>query len=186
MDNEKFILLTLEENIEVLEKTKSTLSKDIMGLINEFEETFERGNKVFVFGNGGCAGVAQQMASAFIGRFKSGKPSRPVISLSSDASLITALCNDYGFENIYKKQVEAYVKEGDLVIGLTASGNSLNVLNAVEKAKEIGAKTLGITGESGGKLKDICHCIIRIPSGNPTFIEDIMAEINSILCKTID
>jgi D-sedoheptulose 7-phosphate isomerase len=133
MDNEKFILLTLEENIEVLEKTKSTLSKDIMGLINEFEETFERGNKVFVFGNGGCAGVAQQMASAFIGRSKSGKPSRPVISLSSDASLITALCNDYGFENIYKKQVEAYVKEGDLVIGLTASGNSLNVLKDTQR-----------------------------------------------------
>lgn len=186
MDKKELIMTSFNATENTSKECKSTLMDDLLKLMDLFEKTFESGNKVLVFGNGGCAGVANQMVAAFIGRFKSGKEGKPVLSLSSNSDLITTLSNDYGFENIYKKQVEVYANKNDLVIGLSASGNSANVVKGIEEGKLKGAYTVGITGESGGKLKEIVDFIIRIPSKKPTQIENTMAEINSILCKALD
>lgn len=186
MTKKELIQTSFDETLSTANKCKSTLVEDLLNLIDLFENTFKNGNKVLVFGNGGCAGVANQMVAAFIGRFKSGKEGKPVLSLSSNPDLITTLSNDYGFENIYKKQVEVYANKKDLVIGLSTSGNSANVVKGIEEAKAKGAYTVGITGEAGGKLKEITDSIIRVPSKKPTQIENAMAEINSILCKALD
>lgn len=186
MNKKELILTSFDETENTSKKCKLALMEDLLNLVDLFENTFKNGNKVLIFGNGGCAGVANQMVAAFIGRFKSGKESKPVISLSSNPDLITTLSNDYGYENIYKKQVEAYANENDLVIGLSTSGNSANVVKGIEEGKLKGAYTIGITGEGGGKLKKIADFIIRIPSKKPTQIENTMAEINSILCKALD
>lgn len=185
MAEKDLILTSFNETKNTAERCISTLVEDIVKLADLFEKTFESGKKVIVFGNGGCAGVANIMAASFIGRFKSGKEGRPVLSLSSNADIITTLSNDYGFENLYKKQVEAYVVENDLVIGLSTSGNSVNVVNGIEEAKAKGAYTIAITGEGGGKLEGIVDFIIKIPSKQPTQIENVMGEINSILCKML-
>ncbi|GMG95462.1 D-sedoheptulose-7-phosphate isomerase [Tepidimicrobium xylanilyticum] len=185
MIDKSLIVNFLDETKNTSERCKSVLVEDIVKLADLFEKTFENGNRVIAFGNGGCAGVANIMAASFIGRFKSGKEGRPVLSLSSNADIITTLSNDYGFENIYKKQVEVYALKNDLVIGLSTSGNSVNVINGIEEAKAKGAYTVAITGESGGKLKEIVDFIIKIPSRQPTQIENVMAEINSILCKVL-
>lgn len=186
MDRENLIINSLDNTREVSEKSKEKILQDLLELIDLLEKAFKNKNKVMIFGNGGCAGVANQMVAAFIGRFKSGKEGRPVLSLSSNPDLITTLANDYGFENIYGKQVEVYANKDDIVIGLSTSGNSLNVLNGIEAAKLRGAYTVGITGEEGGSLKEIADFIIKIPSKKPTQIENTMSEINSILCKTLE
>jgi D-sedoheptulose 7-phosphate isomerase len=139
-----------------------------------------------VFGNGGCSSIAQLMEAAFVGRYKSEKLSRSFISLSSDATVLTTLANDFGFENIYKKQLVAHLTPEDCVIGLSTSGNSQNVLNGIAYAKDQKAITIGMTGMTGGKLKDVADLCIRVPSNNPSFIEAVMSSIYSIICKTIE
>ena len=183
---EKFIYDFFNEYIEVIEKSRDDLKDKIIELTSIFDLTFKKGNKIIVFGNGGCAGIAQQMQGAFIGRFKSGKGAKAVLSLSSDAALLTTLSNDYGFENIYRKQLEGLMENGDVVIGITTSGNSENVVNAIAYAKVNGAYTIGFTGESGGKLKAICDFMIRVPTTQPSYIEEVISSINAIVCKLLD
>lgn len=186
MNKKDFIIISFTDSTITSEKCKENLAEDLLKLMDLFEETFQNGNNVLIFGNGGCTGVANQMVAAFIGRYKSGKEGRPVLSLSSSPDLLTTLANDYGFEKVYRKQVEVYANKKDIVIGLSTSGNSVNVLDGIEAAKNKGAYTVGITGDDGGKLKEIVDFIIRIPSKKLTQIENAMAEVNSILCKALE
>jgi len=175
-----------KEDIRVKQESIEALTEKIMELAALFEKTFNDGHKIIVFGNGGCAGIAQQMTAAFTGRFKSGKTARPVLCLCADASHITTLSNDYGFENIFVKQLEAFLKEGDVVVGLSTSGNSANVVKGMEYAKEKGAFTIGFTGEKGGKLNSIADFLLKVPSTQPSHIESTFSVVNALLCKLID
>lgn len=155
-------------------------------MLEIFRDTFNKGGKVIIFGNGGCAGIANQTESAFIGRYKSGKIARPVLSLCSNSIAITTLANDFGFENIFSKQLEAFATQLDTVIGMSTSGNSKNVVRGIEFAKQNSIMTVAYTGEKGGKLKEIADILISTPSEQPSIIEDLFSIINSIICKTLD
>jgi D-sedoheptulose 7-phosphate isomerase len=181
-----FIYRFFQEDIEVKEKSRELLADKIIELADILDKSFQRGNRVFVFGNGGCAGIAQQMAAAFIGRFKSGKKPKPVLCLSSQASMITSIVNDYGFDQVFKRQLEGLMQEGDVVIGFSTSGNSKNVIEGLKYAREKGAFTVALTGESGGRLMDEADFIIKVPSSQPTHIESTFACISAILCNLID
>jgi len=162
------------------------LTEKIIELVEVYKRTFNDGHKIIVFGNGGCAGIAQQMTAAFTGRFKSGKTARPVLCLCADASHITTLSNDYGFENIFVKQLEAFLNEGDVVVGLSTSGNSVNVVKGIEYAKEKGAFTIAFTGDKGGKLNSAADFVLKVSSTQPSHIESTFSVVNALLCKLSD
>ena len=133
------------ENVKLLEQVSEQIA-----------EAFQRGNKILLCGNGGSAADAQHIAAEFIGRFKKERKSLPAIALTTDTSVLTALSNDYSYETVFSRQVEGLGEKGDVLIGLSTSGTSKNVVEAVKRAKEIGLITIGFTGKSGGDLKKLC------------------------------
>ena len=178
---------------EELQAHKETIEKSIATMIPQIEEaskmvieTLKRGNKVLLCGNGGSAADAQHIAAELTGRYKVERRGLCAIALTTDTSALTAIGNDYGFERIFDRQVEALVREGDLLIGISTSGNSLNILSALLLAKEMGAKTLGFSGKGGGKLNYACDINLVVPSDDTPRIQEMHILIGHILCQAVD
>lgn len=144
------------------------------------------GNTVYLMGNGGSAADAQHIAGEMIGRFKRERKALPVLALTTNSSVITAIANDYGFDSCFEKQVEAFVKGGDVVIGISTSGNSQGILRAVRLAKEKGAVTMGLTGQDGGSLKDLVDICLQVPSRNTPRIQECHMTVGHILCSIVE
>ena len=149
-------------------------------------ETVQTGRTVFFCGNGGSAADAQHLAAEFVGRFVRERDGLPAVALTTDTSILTAVGNDYGFDTVFARQVKALARPGDLVIGLSTSGNSANVLAAFAAAKEAGAKTIAFTGRSGGRMKDTADCTIAVPADVTARIQEMHIMIGHILCEWID
>ena len=149
-------------------------------------ETLKNGNKILLCGNGGSAADAQHIAAELIGRYKSDRRGLPAISLTTDTSALTSIGNDYGYDRIFDRQVEALANKGDLIIGISTSGNSQNVINALKKAKELDCKTLGFSGRDGGNMNNICDINLIVPSNDTPRIQEIHILIGHIICQIID
>lgn len=176
-----------------LQAHKATIEKTIEQMIPQIEEaskmlveTLKNGNKVLLCGNGGSASDAQHISAELVGRYKTERRGLPAIALTTDTSALTAIGNDYGFDRIFDRQVEALVNEGDLLIGISTSGNSLNVLSALLLAKEMGAKTLGLSGKGGGKLNYACDVNLVVPSEDTPRIQEMHILIGHIFCQGVD
>ena len=135
-------------------------------------ESLRKGGTIFLFGNGGSAADAQHIAAEFVGRFRHERRPRPAIALTTDSSALTAIANDYGFEQVFARQLRALGQKGDIAIAISTSGNSANVLAAVHVAKELGLAALGFTGGDGGKLKSECDLAIVVPSTDVAHIQE--------------
>ncbi len=170
----------LKNFIEQEEKDRTT--EKIAG---ELAEAFTNGNKVLICGNGGSNCDALHFAEEFTGRFRKERRALPAIAIS-DSSHITCVGNDYGFDYIFSKGVEAYGKEGDMFIGISTSGNSGNVIKAVEKAKELGMKTVALLGKDGGKLKGMCNYEFIIPGETSDRIQEIHMMILHIIIEGVE
>ncbi len=144
------------------------------------------GNKVILFGNGGSAADAQHIAGEIVGRFKRERRALPAIALTTDTSILTAVGNDYGFERIFERQVEALCMPGDIAIGISTSGNSPNVIRGLMKAHDLGATTIAFTGRDGGKLVDIAHYSFVVPSYDTARIQECHITLAHVLCEIID
>ncbi|RUM44615.1 MAG: D-sedoheptulose 7-phosphate isomerase [Hydrogenimonas sp.] len=149
-------------------------------------ETLEAGHKILLCGNGGSAADAQHIAAELTGRYKIERKGLPAIALTTDTSALTAIGNDYGYEHVFARQLEALAQKGDLLIAISTSGNSQNVLYALEKAKEIGCRTVGLSGKGGGKMSDLCDINIVVPSDDTARIQEMHIMIGHILCQLID
>lgn len=149
-------------------------------------ETFQKGSKVLLCGNGGSAADAQHIAAEFVGRYESERIALPAISLTTDTSALTALANDYDFERIFARQVDALAREGDTLIAISTSGNSRNVISAVMKARERGCKVVGLTGAGGRKLASLCDACVMVPSVRTARIQEAHITIAHIWCEIID
>ncbi|HEY0460002.1 MAG TPA: D-sedoheptulose 7-phosphate isomerase [Pyrinomonadaceae bacterium] len=149
-------------------------------------ETFERGNKILICGNGGSAADAQHIAAEFVGRYETERVALPAIALTTDTSALTALANDYDFERIFARQVEALARDGDLLIAISTSGNSPNVIAAVMKARQKGCRILGMTGAKGKKLASLCDKAVRVPSERTARIQEAHITIAHVWCEIID
>ena len=160
-------------------------AEDILCAINTIVSVFKRGGKVVLFGNGGSASDAQHIAAEFMGKFNIDRSPLPAIALTTNTSLITAIANDYGYENVFCRQVRALVNKGDIVIGISTSGNSLNVLKAIDEANSIGAITIAITGCTG-KLKDISNISIEISSNKTSIVQESHIMIGHIICQFVE
>jgi D-sedoheptulose 7-phosphate isomerase len=146
----------------------------------------EQGGKILLMGNGGSAADSQHIAAEIVGRYKKERRGLPSIALTTDTSILTSVGNDYGFNFIFSRQVEALCVEKDVVVGLSTSGNSANVVAGIEKAREIGAYTVGMTGAKGGKLAELCDLNLAMPSTDTPRIQEAHITVGHILCDLIE
>ena len=163
-----------------------SIHKVIELVVENCVDAFRSDKKMLLCGNGGSASDAQHIAAELSGRFYKDRAPLYAEALHVNSSFITAVANDYGYEAAYARMVEAAGKSGDVMIGISTSGNSLNVVNAMEKAKEVGMITVGFTGNNGGKLKSICDYIIQIPSDDTPRIQEAHILVGHIICELIE
>ncbi len=185
MDLDNFIKDNIFASSEII-KNSVLLSKNIADSILLITDTIKNGNKIILFGNGGSAADAQHIAAELIGRFKLERQSYPAISLCTDPSIITSLGNDYSFDIIFSRQCESLVQKNDLVIGISTSGNSKNVENGLITSKELGAKTIGLLGNNGGKIGHIVDIAIIVNSSLTDRIQEVHRTIYHIICDAAE
>ena len=164
-----------EENKEAIVRTAETIAH---GLRN--------GHKVLFFGNGGSAADAQHLAAELVGRFGPDRSPLAAISLSTDTSILTAVGNDYGYEQVFSRQIAALAQAGDTAVAISTSGNSPSVLEAIDMARSKGLFTVGFTGETGGKMKDRVEVLFRVPSRQTPRIQETHILLGHILCELVD
>ena len=154
--------------------------------VNVITDAFNNGNKVLFCGNGGSAADAQHLAAEFSGRFYTDRDALPAEALHCNTSYMTAVANDYSYDVIYSRLVKGIGNKGDVLIGLSTSGNSKNIINAFEVAKEKGMVTIGLTGHSGGKMKDISDYLLNVPSGDTPRIQESHIMLGHIICQLVE
>ena len=182
------IINSIKESIKVKELV--LINYEILNNIEEIVvksvEAFNADKKMLLCGNGGSASDAQHIAAELSGRFYLDR--RPLFAeaLHVNSSFVTAVANDYGYDNIYSRMVEAAGRDGDIFIGISTSGNSINVVNAIAKANKIGMTTIGFTGDQGGEMNDICDIMIKIPSIDTPRIQESHILVGHIICQLIE
>ena len=180
------IIREMEAHRAVLEKVLETLPPRIGEAAAMIVETLEEGGKVLLCGNGGSAADAQHIAAELTGRFKKERRGLPAIALTTDTSALTAIGNDYGYDRVFVRQVEALAQKGDLLLGISTSGNSANVLLALELAREMECRTLGLSGRDGGRMSGHCDLNLIVPSDDTARIQEMHIMIGHILCQQVD
>lgn len=182
------ILQQIEASCEVKQKiaADSTLVASIAEVVDRCIRTLQSGGKILLAGNGGSAADSQHIAAEFVGRFKLEREALPAIALTTDTSLLTAVGNDYGFEMIFARQVSGLARAGDLFIGISTSGNSPNVLRALEVCRELGVSTVGLTGAGGGKMAALADVLLPVPSIETPRIQESHIMIGHLICDLVD
>ncbi|MFP3318277.1 MAG: SIS domain-containing protein [Thermoplasmata archaeon] len=160
----------------------------ILFIAREISSAIEKGKKIILMGNGGSAADAQHIAAELVGRFEKERRPFPALILHGNTSTITAICNDYGYEHIFERQIEAFAQEGDIVIALSTSGNSKNIIKGIEKAREKGAIIVGITGKKGGAMASLIdeRYLIRIDSERTSLIQEATITIGHIISYIVE
>ncbi len=149
-------------------------------------QALKDGNKILLFGNGGSAADAQHIAAEIVGRFKKERKALPALALTTDTSILTAVGNDYGFESIFERQIQALATPGDIAIGISTSGESPNVVRGLSTAHDLGCTTVAFTGRKGGKVVDIAHYSFVVPSYDTARIQECHITLGHVLCEIID
>ncbi|MDC3305379.1 D-sedoheptulose 7-phosphate isomerase [Flavobacteriales bacterium] len=180
----KCIKSSLENYTRILQD--DVLQESIQKIVTESIVAFRGDKKMLLCGNGGSASDAQHIAAELSGRFYTDRPPLYAEALHVNSSYMTAVANDYGYEATYARMIEAVGRKGDVIIGISTSGNSPNVVKAMRKAKELEMLTIGFTGESGGKMKEICDIMICVPSDDTPRIQEAHILIGHIICQLIE
>ncbi|HHD75952.1 MAG TPA: D-sedoheptulose 7-phosphate isomerase [Campylobacterales bacterium] len=173
-------------HLETIQAVIGTMEKDLEKASSIAVETLRRGNKILFCGNGGSAADAQHIAAELSGRYKTERKGLPGIALTTNTSSLTAIGNDYGYDRIFDRQTEAFANEGDLLIGISTSGNSENVISALKLAKEIGCQTVGFSGRDGGKMNEVCDVNLIVPSDDTPRIQEMHILFGHTICQVID
>ncbi|MDU1889059.1 MAG: D-sedoheptulose 7-phosphate isomerase [Dysgonomonas sp.] len=188
MNNKDIIISHIQDSIDVKSKilTNKVLLDEIQNAANIVTDAYRNGFKTLIAGNGGSAADAQHIAGEFVSRFYFDRPGIPSIALTTDTSILTAIGNDYGFNQLFRRQVQAQGAPGDIFIGFTTSGNSENIVNALHGCKEKGIKSIILTGENGGKVANLCDICIKIPSKETPRIQESHILIGHIICCIVE
>jgi len=191
MDNtliKEYVLESFNNSI----KTKQAILEDesfllsIHKIADKITEAMKTGNKLLIAGNGGSAADAQHVAGEFVNRFHFDRPGLPCIALTTDTSVLTAVGNDYAFAQVFRKQIEALGKAGDVFIGITTSGNSPNILEAMKLCKEKSIATVGLTGQKTGTIDEFCDYVLKVPSSDTPRIQEAHILIEHIICGIVE
>lgn len=173
-------------HLEVINLTIETMQEKLEQASLLVVETLKNGNKVLLCGNGGSAADAQHIAAELTGRYKSERRGLPGIALTTDTSALTAIGNDYGYDRVFDRQVEALANKGDLIIGISTSGNSKNIVSALKLGRELGCKTLGFSGRDGGAMNEVCDVNLIVPSNDTPRIQEMHILFGHTICQIID
>jgi D-sedoheptulose 7-phosphate isomerase len=181
------IVKAFEESIRVKQAFLRDNLEVLMQVIDLIVAAFKNGHKLLLFGNGGSAADAQHIAAEFTNRYLLERPPLPALALTTDSSALTAIANDYNYEQIFAKQILALGKPGDIAVAISTSGNSPNVLKALDACKSIGICTIGLTGGSGGKMIGKVDCMLRVAEGkNSPRIQETHILVGHVICDIVD
>ena len=175
----------LSEHLAAAEKM-TALTNDIAKVATLCIQSLDNGGKLLIFGNGGSAADAQHIAAELVGRYKTERKGLPAIALTTDTSALTSIGNDYGYQQVFTRQVEALANPGDVVIGISTGGSSSNVLNALTLANEIGTTTIGFSGRDGGEMNTVCDVNLVVPAQDTPRIQEMHIFIGHTLCHLIE
>lgn len=179
--NQEFAL-----HLETIQAVMGTMEESLEEASRLVIKTLKQGNKVLLCGNGGSASDAQHIAAELTGRYKTTRKGLAGLALTTDTSALTAIGNDFGYERIFDRQVQALANEGDLLIGISTSGNSANVLSALKEAKSLGCKTLGFSGRDGGEMNELCDINLIVPSNDTPRIQEMHILFGHTICHLVD
>ena len=180
------IIQGFQESADLKMKFVMENANRVVSIVRMITDAIKHGNKIILFGNGGSAADAQHIAAEFVNRFLIERPPLPAMALTTDTSIITSIGNDVDFSDIFSKQIKALGKKDDVAFGLSTSGNSVNVVKALEVAKEMGMKTVGISGKDGGKVADIVDYSLNVASNSVPRIQEVHITIGHIICEMVD
>lgn len=175
-----------EDHMRVAEQTFDTQYAAVLEWVELATEAVKRGNKVIFFGNGGSAADSQHIAAEMAVKLQKERSPIAGLSLTLDSSALTATANDYGFDQIYQRQIRALGYAGDIAVGISTSGTSENILNGLKKARRMDMPTVGLTGESGGKMAPLCDILIKVPSTNPGRIQEMHITLGHIFVGILE
>lgn len=181
-----FVQNQADELIKAVTYVKENLADKVEELAAEVIKAFKNGNKVILMGNGGSAGDAQHLAAEFVGRFKKERPSLPALALNTNTSTLTAIGNDYSYDVVFSRQIDGLAKEGDVVIGISTSGNSKNVYLALALAKRKGCFTAGFLGKDGGTIKEVCDLALTVAVKDTPHIQACHIFMGHCMCDLVD
>ncbi len=176
----------IEEGAEVHRRCAESLTEAVAQAAELLLGTVREGGRIVLFGNGGSAADAQHLAAELVGRFARERPAIPAVALCADASAITAIGNDYGFDAVFARQVEAAAGKGDAVVAISTSGRSRNVIEGAAAARRAGARVVALTGANGGELARLADVAIRVPSGTTARVQEAHMTIGHVLCALVE
>ena len=173
------------EHLKVAQKI-STLTDQVEAAAQLCIDSLKNGGKILIFGNGGSAADAQHIAAEMVGRYKVERKGLPAIALTTDTSALTSIGNDYGYNHVFDRQVEALANEADMAIGISTGGSSGNVINGLQTAKDLGCKTIGFSGRDGGEMNTLCDVNLVVPADDTPRIQEVHIVIGHTICHLID
>jgi D-sedoheptulose 7-phosphate isomerase len=186
MDLKALFHSEFDRHIEAVNQTREQLSEPFTKWVELAVSSLKQGGKIIFFGNGGSASDAQHLATELTVRYTRNRPAMAAIALTTDTSALTAIGNDFGFEDLFSRQVEALCRPEDLVIGISTSGTSPNVVKALKAANEIGATTIGLGGRDGGVLPDLCNVSLIIPHAETARIQEMHITLGHAFCQALE
>ena len=175
-----------EAHLETIKSVMGSMEAHLEEASKLMVSTLKNGNKILLCGNGGSAADAQHIAAELTGRYKTERRGLPGIALTTDTSALTAISNDYGYAKVFDRQVEALANKGDLLIGISTSGNSANIISALNTAKELGCTTIGFSGRDGGQMNEVCDINLVVPSNDTPRIQEMHILFGHTLCQIVD
>jgi len=189
MDMNALLATNLARSIMAKEAFVKEAAPDILRLIEWIQAVFEQGGKLLIFGNGGSAADAQHLAAEFVNRFLLNRRPLPALALTTDTSVLTAIANDFSYEQVFVKQIQALGKPEDLALGISTSGTSANVVKAMRAARDMGMKTVALTGGTarpGGDLAAVCDLVLNVPSDATPHIQETHLWLEHVLCEMVE
>lgn len=177
---------SFEESIEAKRRCMEQNQESLIRAATMIVDAFNNENKLMLFGNGGSAADAQHIAAEFVNRFMIERPPLPAMALTTDTSILTSVGNDYTFDDVFSKQIKALGMEGDVAWGMSTSGNSVNVVEALIVARERGLRTIGMTGANTGKMAEVAQVLLRVDAENAARIQECHITMSHIICELVD
>lgn len=185
-DHSVLLLSELRDHIAVAQVAGSVLARPFVRLVGATIAALRQGNKILLFGNGGSAADAQHWATELTVRYRVNRPALAALALTTDSSALTAIGNDFGFEQVFARQIEALARPGDIAIGISTSGSSPNVVAGLVRARALGCATVGFTGNDGGRLAGIVDIALIVPSSSTARIQELHVVLAHALCEAIE
>jgi D-sedoheptulose 7-phosphate isomerase len=182
----KIIEFEFNEHLKTTKATMDCIYESVESAAQICINALKNGNKILIFGNGGSAADAQHIAAELVGRYKVERKGLPAIALTTDSSALTCISNDYGYEQVFNRQVGALANKGDVAIGISTGGTSSNVINALDTAKNMGCKTIGFSGRGGGEMNILCDVNLVVPDDDTPRIQEMHILIGHTICQLID